>query len=306
MGGTAFENISILVICMAVGFAARKGRIISAKDMPGLTALTLNVTLPALLIMAMQRKFDAYAFRGSLAAMALTVAIHALCLVLAILIVKVLRVKGAERAVLLLALLFPNTGFMGIPLVNAMFGHEAMLYTALINSVMNTLVPTVGIAILLGAGSRGQINLKSILLNKIILATLIGFILFIFSIRIPELLGNGLTMVGSATTPLSMIIIGGMLAENDLKSVFSEWKIYIVALFRLLAFPLLVFFTLRRAIEDQLAVNVLTMLTAMPVAAITAILAAEHDKEPQLASKIVFVTTALSIFTIPIIAMIIV
>jgi len=299
MTGTAIENISLLVMCMAVGFIARKGKALKAEDMPGLTSLILNITLPALLIMALQREFEMEAFRGSLVVMALTVVIHIAILGTGLLIVKVLKVKDAEKAVLLLALLFSNGGFMGIPLIYAMYGQEAMLYTAVSNSVMNTFVPTVGIAILLGAGSRSKINVKSILFNRIIISTLIGFMLFVLSIRIPTLLGNGLQMIGSATTPLSMIIIGSMLAENELKGVFSGWRIYVVALFRLIVFPLVVFFVLSSIIEDQMAVTVLTMLTAMPVAAITAILAAEHDKEPQLASKIVFITTILSIFTIP-------
>lgn len=299
MTGTAIENISLLVLCMAVGFIARKGKILKAGDMPGLTSLVLNVTLPPLLIMSMQREFDMEAFRGSLLVMALMVVIHISVLIMGLGIVKLMKLEGAQKAVFLLALLFANTGFMGIPLIYAMYGQEAMLYTAVANSIMNTLVPTLGIAILLGSGGRSKINVKSILLNKIILSTLFGFMLFIFSIRIPELIGNGLTMIGSATTPLSMIIIGSMLAENELKGVFSDWRIYVVALFRLLVFPLIAFFILSRVVADQMAVTVLTMLTAMPVAAIIAILAAEHDKEPQLASKIVFITTILSIFTIP-------
>jgi len=299
MTETAFESITILVMCMAAGFIARKGKVLKAQDMPGLTSLTLNITLPALLIMSMQREFEMEAFRGSLLVMALMVVIHIFVLAMGLGIVKLMKVEGAQKAVFLLALLFANTGFMGIPLTYAMYGQEAMLYTAVANSIMNTLVPTVGIAILLGAGGHSKINVKSILLNKIILSTLIGFMLFVFSIQIPELLGNGLRMIGGATTPLSMIIIGSMLAENELKGMFSGWRIYVVATFRLLVFPLIAFFVLSRIIKDQMAVTVLTTLTAMPVAAIIAILAAEHNKEPQLASKIVFITTILSIFTIP-------
>jgi len=305
MSGAALENIFLLVMCMAVGFIARKGKVLKAGDMPGLVALILDITLPALLIMAMQREFEVEAFRGSLVVMGLAIMINIVALAIALLITKAMKVTGAERAVLILGLVFPNMGFMGIPLIYAMYGQEAMLYTAMANSVANVVVPTVGIAILLGAGSRSQIKLKSVLLNKIILATIIGFALFVFSVQIPELIGNGLSMIGGATTPLSMIIIGSMLGENDLKGVFLGWKIYIVALFRLIVFPLMVFVVLSRFVEDRSAITILTTLTAMPVAAITAILAAEHDKEPQLASKVVFITTVLSIATIPLMLMIV-
>jgi len=305
MSVPALENIFLLVMCMAVGFIARKVKILKAGDMRGFVALILDITLPALLIMAMQREFEMEAFRGSLVVMGITTLTSIAALGLALAITKAMKVTGAERAVLMLGLVFPNVGFMGIPLIYAMYGQDAMLYTAMVNSVANIVVPTVGIAILLGAESRTQIKVKSILLNKIILATLIGFALFVFSIQIPELIGNGLRMIGGATTPLSMIIIGSMLAENDLKGMFSGWKIYVVALFRLIAAPLITFVVLDRLVADRLAVTVITMLTAMPVAAITAILAAEHGKEPQLASKVVFITTVLSIATIPLMLMII-
>jgi len=301
---TAFENISLLVICMAIGFAAKRGRVIADKDMPGLSGVTLNVALPCLMIMSMQREFDADIFRNSLLIMALSTVIYAGCLAISVPVTKMLRAKDGEKSVIMLAHVFPNNGFMGIPIIYAMFGQMATFYAAMTNVVFNFVLFTVGVAIMRGESGRGKMDLKSILLNKLMLATIIGFLLFVFSIRIPDVLGRGISMVANMTTPLAMVVTGAMLASNDFRSVFSGFKVYVVAAFRLLILPLLVFFALRPIVADRLSLMVLTIITAMPVAVIVAIFAAEYDREPSFASKIVFITTVLSIFTIPLMVLV--
>jgi len=301
---TAFANIAILVVGMTIGFAAKKGGVIGDKDIPGLSGVTLNIALPALMLMSMQREFDAAIFANSLLIMGLAVLTYMSCFALSYPLTKLLKTAEDERPVYKFSLIFSNNGFMGIPVVYAIFGAEAMFYAAMINVVFNIILFTIGIFIMRGEGSKGKMGLKSVLFNKIILSTIVGFLFFVFSIRIPEILGSGLTMLGSMTTPLAMIVTGALLASNDIKSVFTGWRIYVVVLFRLLILPLLVFFILRWFISDGMVLTILTIITAMPVAVIMAILAAEHGKAPHLASKIVFVSTVLSIFTIPFIVFI--
>lgn len=301
---TAFENIAILVICMIIGFAARRGGILSQKDTPILSSVLVNITLPALMIMSMQREFDFYIFRNSIFVMVAAVILHMTIFALAILITKALKSDGGEKSVFIFSLVFPNMGFMGIPVIYAIYGADAMFYTAMINAVFNIVLLTLGIFIMMG-GSRKGISLKSIFLNKLILATFTGFFLFAFSIKLPEVLGRSFNMIAGITTPLAMIIIGSILAENNLKTAFKGLKIYIIVLFRLIIFPLAVFFVLRLIIIDRAALVALTMLSAMPVAAIAAIFAAQYEKEPGLASRLVFISTTLSLFTIPLMVTII-
>jgi len=291
---------------MIIGFAARRGGVLSSKDTPALSSVLVNITLPALMIVSMQREFDPYLFRHSIFAMAAAAILHILAFALGVFLTKLLKSVDSEKIVFVFSLTFPNMGFMGIPVIYAIYGADAMFYTAMINSVFNVALLTLGIYIMMGIGSGGQgISLKSVLLNKLIIATFTGFFLFAFSIRLPEVLGSGLSMVAGITTPLSMIIIGSILAENNLKTAFKGFKIYIIVLFRLIIFPLMMFFALRLIITDPAMLTTLTILSAMPVAAITAIFAAQYDKEPGLASRMVFISTVLSLFTIPLMVTII-
>ena len=298
---TAIDNTSILLVCIAIGFIAKRSGIIKSEDTSVLTGVMLNIALPSLLIMSMQREFEASVFISSLLMLALLIIIHIACLAISLPITKLLKAEGGEKIILMFSMGFSNTTFMGVAILYAMFGVEAMIYAAMGSLASNILLFTVGIALMLGG--RKHVDIKSVLLNKFILATFVGLLLFVFSIRIPGIIGSGLTMVGSMTTPLAMIIIGSILADNDLKSVFFGWKMHIAILFRLIILPIAVFLLLRLFIADELVVLILTMLTAMPVAATTAIFASQYNKEPLLASKSVFVSTVLCLITIPLVVM---
>ena len=299
---TAIDNTSILLVCIAIGFIAKRSGIIKSEDTSVLTTIVLNITVPALLIMSMQREFDASVFTSSLLVFAILIMIQIVSLLLALPLTKLLKSEGGEKAILMLVMGFSNTTFMGVPIIYAMLGEQALMYAAMGTMANKIMLFSVGIAIVIGG--RTHINIKSVLFNRFMLAIYVGLLLFVFSVRLPVILTGGLTMVGSMTTPLAMITIGVILADNKLKSVFFGWKMHVAILFRLIILPLAVFFTFRMIISNELVVLVLTIITAMPAAANTAIFASQYNKEPLLASKTVFVSTVLCLITIPIIVMI--
>ena len=295
----ALKNISVLVICMAMGFAAKKGKIIDEKGIPLLSAILVNISLPCLMLMSMQREFEFSLFKSALLVIFITLILHMGEWIVALIANKLLKADADESVIWTFSLIFANMSYMGIPVIESMYGSDILFYASMINMVFNIFVFTLGIKLM---QKSGKVNVKAIFLNKPIVATMLGFLMFVCSIRIPELFSKPLLMVGNMTTPLSMIIIGAILASNDLKTVFSGWKIYVVAFLRLLGIPLLLLVILRLFIEDTMLVTVLVMLSAMPVAAITAIFATEYNRSPSLASKMVFITTVLSVFTIPVVA----
>ena len=295
----ALKNISVLVICMAMGFAAKKGKIIDEKGIPMLSAILVNISLPCLMLMSMQREFEFSLLKSSMMVIFITLILHMGEWVVAFIATKLLKADVDESVIWTFSLIFANMSYMGIPVIESMYGADILFYASMINMVFNIFVFTLGIKLM---QKDSKVNIKAIFLNKPIVATMLGFLMFISSIKIPELFSKPLLMLGNMTTPLSMIIIGAILASNDLKTVFSGWKVYVVAFLRLLGIPLLLLVILRLFIEDEMLVTVLVMLSAMPVAAITAIFAAEYNRSPALGSKMVFITTVLSVFTIPVVA----
>ncbi|MCL2593825.1 MAG: AEC family transporter [Defluviitaleaceae bacterium] len=308
MFSIALNSIIILVICMILGFIARKRNLITKAGEPVLSSILLSVTLPSTIIMSMQRDFNRELFNSSMIVLVASFLIHFAGFFLGLLLFKVLRGKSYEKGVWVFSLVFSNLVYMGLPLIESIYGSMGVFYASICTISFNFLAFTLGVKIMI-KGSNCSVEekdtIKKIFFNVPIWATIIGFLMFTFSIRLPDVVGSALSSVGSMTTPLSMIIIGSILATNNLKTVFLGAKMYIMIFVRLVAFPILAFFVLRIFIADEVIVGVLTIATAMPAAVLTAIFAAKYECNRDLASKFVFISTVLSVITIPLIALLI-
>ena len=117
-------------------------------------------------------------------------------------------------------------------------------------------------------------------------------------IRLPEFITKGISSVGSCTTPLSMMVIGAILAEGDYRKIFSRPVLHFSAV-RLFIFPILIFIPMKLLRLDSLVIGTALILTCMPAAAATSILADKYDKEPEFATHIVMLSTVVSIIAIP-------
>lgn len=151
--------------------------------------------------------------------------------------------------------------------------------------------------------SEYKFSIKSIISPPII-GVLTGLSLFLLRIKLPLPIFNTLNMLGSITTPLSMIVIGSLLANSPIKETFINKKLYIVSFIRLLVVPSVVYFLLSLYIKNPLLLGVPVVISAMPAASNTAIMSKSYDANDQLASQAVFLTTLISIVTIPIISIV--
>jgi predicted permease len=138
--------------------------------------------------------------------------------------------------------------------------------------------------------------------NPAVLATLVGFIFFIASVRFPDSLYRTLDMTGDATTPISMIVIGAILARMDAKRILGKPRNYLTILFRLVLLPALIGAILYALGVRGLLFGLSVLITAMPVAASVSIMAEAYDGDGESASALVFVSILLSVATIPLVA----
>jgi len=148
-------------------------------------------------------------------------------------------------------------------------------------------------------------NVKPILLNPALLGTVLGFGFFLFSVKLEGPLRDAVTDLSAMTTPLSMLVVGSILAKSDPRKVFSGWKMYPVLAGRLLIIPLAALLILRPFIHNQTMLGVLVLLGAMPVASLTAIFAEKYKsgsgQNAELASRLIFLSTVFSLVTIPLV-----
>lgn len=296
-------EISIVIVQMAelflmigAGFLLTKTHFFGDGFMDGMNRFVLNVTMPCLIIASVQSSSS-----GSLPLRDILIVTILLVLVLpalAWLLVRVLPFHE-HRSLWMFMIMYPNVGFMGFPLMKAIYGDGALLYTAIINMAFNVSLFTIGRTLMASTGEKKEpFRLKS-LLNAGTVSSVAAVFLYVCRLTFPEWLLAPVGMFGDMTTPLAMMIIGSSLAAFPLKEVFGSWRMYLFVLLIDVLIPLLFIPVTGMLVQDEVVRGIGLIICAMPVAN-GAVLFARQYRQPELiASSAVCISTLLSIVTIP-------
>ena len=298
MGNSQLINqIIVLFIIMAVGFYAKKKKFLNKTVDKGLSELLLNVTLPFMIITSFNIKYQPEMVSNAQKILIYSFLIH----ISLIFISKIFffRSPKTKQQVFRFITIFSNVGFMGYPVLESIYGGIGVFYAAIFNIAFNILVWTIGV--MLFTGEKDFKSMRKAVLNPAILAVIFGVILFAFSIRLPLPIENAIKLVGATTTPISMIIVGSMLAEMKFKDAFSDFSVYYASLVRLLLVPMIIYVVLKLLKVDDLLLNICVILQAMPAAVMAPLIAEKYGGNNLLASQCVFITTIVSAVTIPIV-----
>ena len=291
------NQVIVLFIIMAVGFYAKKKKFLNNVVDKGLSELLLNITLPFMIITSFNIKYEAAMVSNAQKILIYSFLIH----ISLIFISKLLFFKSPEskQHVFRFITIFSNVGFMGYPVLESIYGGIGVFYAAIFNIAFNILVWTVGV--MLFTGEKDFKSMRKALANPALIAVIIGVILFSFSIKLPISIETSIKLVGATTTPISMIIVGSMLAEMKFKDAFSDFSVYYAAIVRLCIVPMIVYVVLKILKVDEMLLTICVILQAMPAAVMAPIIAEKYGGDSLLASQCVFITTIVSGFTIPII-----
>lgn len=287
---------------MASGFAAGKLKVLSPDAVRGLSRFIVDFTLPALIILSMQKPFTPELRDEAFRMLGISAVIYLSALPLAFYWARLIRARGAERGVHEFAGTFANVAFMGFPIMGAFFGKDIFFAVSIYNIPFQLLVFSVGILILKrGQKGRVQLSLRN-WVSPAILSAVVGFAFFLGSVRLSGPLYTGLSLLGDVTTPLSMAVIGAILSRMDVKGVFGNPRVYLTSLYRLVLHPLAIWLVLSTVGLTGQSLAVPVVLASMPVAANATILADAYDGDAQTASSLVFVSTLASLVSIPLMA----
>jgi predicted permease len=191
-----------------------------------------------------------------------------------------------------------NAGFMGLPVIESVFGDIGTLYGAIVIVPMRIVMWTAGLSLFTKTDKKEQI--KRLATHPCIWAVILGVAYLFSPVRLPEFLYGTITMLGRCVTPLSMIIVGGILSEVDMKTVFERPVFYYSAL-RLVLIPAVIFGVMALLRVDPIATGSVVLSAAMPAATTTAMLAQQYGRDSAFASKLIFVSTLISLVTLPLI-----
>ncbi len=300
---TTLSLLKIFLILLPGIYFGRKN-IIDEKQCEGISSIVVNIAWPCLVITALQMDFsETLVINSGLLAGAFVV-ISVLAYAVGMVLCRFLKTDDQIAYLIIYMFLFSNTGFMGIPVCETLYGEEGVFYAALMDSLSDIFVFTVGTFLV--KKSMGVIikNNPKELITPGLISIVIGVSLFLLDIKLPTVLADTLATVGGITTPLAMFIIGYKLGKMNLKDMLGDRTAYIVSGFRLLVLPAIVVLALWGfGVEMTVLTKVIAMEIAMPVATCTVIFVEQYKGNTQFASKCVLLSTLLSVVTIPVFAM---
>ncbi|TQQ84816.1 AEC family transporter [Peptacetobacter hominis] len=295
-----FTQVAILFIIILVGYFVRRFNMLDDESTSKLSSLVMNIFLPAMIITAMQIDFEAELIPKMLSLFVVSMVMFAVSIIISF-IMKLFVKSESELGIYQYALVFSNSGFMGYPVVEAVLGSGGIFYAAIFNLPFNFICFTLGVYFLSKGRPGKKFSLKS-MVNSSIIAVVIGLILFFTKTKLPVFINEPLVLLGNVTTPLSMLVIGSMLAGSSATECFKMPKMYILTFLRLIVIPVAVFIVLKPFNFDSLVMAIPVVIGAMPSAANTAIMANEYGADVSLASQAVFFTTLFSVVSIPLIS----
>lgn len=315
-------NVALLFIMMVPGILLKKCNLSTDGIGKGLSNLVLYIAQPALIFLAYVRDYDESIMRGSIVVLALSVVAHAIFCAVALPVFK--NAPNGKDRMLKFATIFSNAAFMGIPLIAAVLEEScpgATLYASIYNITFNLFLWSLGVYICTNEKDANKNNIDDhiearksgasitkALVHPVTIAAAIGLIFFILPINsyVPELAVESLTMLKGLVAPLSMVVIGLRLADMDFKGVFRDKYMYIFLALRHLVLPLLVVGVIKLlglvglTIDDTVAMVVVIMASA-PAATSATMFAEKYDCDAAYVSRLVTISTLLSIATMPLI-----
>lgn len=288
-------KVAIILVLILVGYIITKRGMLTERGASEITAILIKLVTPCVIINSFIGSTD----RLGAYELGMAVALPLLWMGIALVLSRLAFRKEPEerQKVLRFAALFSNTGFMGIPLVQGIVGDTGVIYASFGVVVFNILCWTYGYSMMSGGA---KMNLKTLLLNPGVIGLAFGLPIYFLGLKLPAVVSEPLGLLADLNTPLAMLVIGTYIAGADLHSFMSDMAVYRVSFLRLIAAPL-IYLVLLLVIQPGETLFVSTMVqAATPVAANTVLFAVQYKRDSELASKLVAVSTVLSIITIPV------
>ncbi|MFD1414939.1 AEC family transporter [Oceanobacillus jeddahense] len=300
---TLAYEIGSLYVIVAIGWIIRRKGLISEHGQRAFTTLLLYIALPCLIISSMHMPFQYEQAYGALIMFVLSIYIMGGTLFLSRFITRKLTLPINRRAVFENVILFGNQGFIGMVIILQLFGQEGVLFASVFNLIYYVLMWTYAIYIM-NPEELPDSKAKFILKNPGFLATIIGFVLFIFPVQIPAFIIDPVTTIGQMTVPLSMIMIGMMISTVTFSKAIVYMKdifVYIAVFIRLFMYPIVFFLPLLLFNLPFELFMIACLLSATPSPATISMYAQVYGGDMEFSAVVVFFSTLLSVISIPIV-----
>ncbi len=291
------KQVFIMFVLMGIGFLAYKRGLISDEGSRDIGKILLNVAIPVVVISNFCIEKTAEKTVQFLQSMLLCL----ICMILSIVMAYLFYHKRDRIAEFSAA--FSNAGFIGIPLVQATFGNEAVFFISVMIVLVSSLQWTFGVYTM--TDDRSVMDLRKIISNPIVISVIIGVLIYASGVKMPLIVRDIFSLISAINTPLAMFVSGVYLAQSDLLKIMKQKDPYLVSLARLIVIPLVTVLVFRLIPFGSRQMKLAILLAAAcPVGSNVAIFAQQYGKDYRKGVEYVCISTILSILSLPLLVMI--
>ena len=293
---TMANLMGMMFLLIMTGFMLRKFGLITDAGKKCITDVLLYAILPCNIIKAFTADLGSDRWKEFAVLLAVAIAVQVLALIICHFCYN--RMNAGEKAVYQYATVCSNSGFLGNPVAESVFGSMGLLYASVFLIPQRVVMWTAGVSYFTRETDKRKAY-KKILIHPSMIATYIGFIILIFHLAIPTPIYKAVVSLSNCTTAMTMMYVGTILVGVDFKALITKKQLY-YNLIRLVIMPAIIWIGCRLLQIDPLITGVGVLLTSMPAGSTTSLLAAKYEADEESAAKCVVLSTLLSIIAIPV------
>ena len=301
-----------LVLVTLIGYVAARVGFLTSEVRPRLSALIFNVTLPCTILASVGEVDSSAGVEQIIWSFVLGTALFFVMLVAAALACLALRAPRDERPLYLFMGVLTNTGFIGFAVLESLFGGGSVFLGSIFIAVSNVFLYSIGVGVLTSGGEKNdEKNVASVrsfrmagvlknVLNVPMVASVIALVVFFSNVSLPGPVAQAVDMVGGATSPLAMMLVGLAIAEADLLRVLGNGRLWGFSAIRFLLVPAACYLLLAPVVPDPLSLGVFIVMLAMPTGSMAAAIASTYGRPGELLSQGTIVSTIASFAIVPV------
>mgnify|MGYP005757887401 CR=1 FL=1 len=294
----AFRKMIVMFIILVVGIIAYKTKVVTKEGNSTLSDLLLLIVNPVVIFMSFQMEFTHELFIKLWISIGFAVICHIIAIAVSyIAIGKKVKDFEIERV----SAIYSNCGFIGIPIISALFGQEGVFYLAAYIAVFNILLWTQGYMLMTGKKDR-KVILKGIF-SPCVIAAVLGIICFCFKISVFKEADEAFNHISNMNTPLAMLVAGVTIAQSDVINALKNIRLYYVCLLKLIIIPVVCAFVLKLFGADNVVTMTSIVEIACPVGASCTMFAIRYNKNAVYASELYVISTLFSAVSLPLVIM---
>ncbi len=313
-----FTKMAELFLIIIIGYVATRFKIITPTAKKAISKVIINIAMPCTMLASVMNSSNLPSKKEIVLLMFVSFSTYVVLFILAKLVAKILRVSGPQKGAVEFGIMFANVGFIGFPVSEAIWGSDAIFYTSVFNMPFNLLCYSLGIAMVSGVritrNDEGEKEDRKTIIRKLVkllvtpamLGAIACIIMGFTKYQGHDFFAETFTTLGGITTPGALLVIGASLAEMPFKEMFTNVKAYLFTIFAVVVTPLVMYFIYKPFIGDMsLLFGETVVISAMPVATAGTMLCVEYGGDEKFMAQITFITTLVTVITIPIIAILI-